>query len=77
MQLITRRSSVQIWLAWMLCKKPWIIPIPGTRNPERMQENANAADVVLSSAEVEKIDAMLDKIPMSVVYGGVATRGTA
>jgi len=75
--LITRRSSVQIWLAWMLCKKPWIIPIPGTRNPERMQENANAADVELSSAEVEKIDAMLDKIPMSAVYGGVATRGNA
>ena len=70
-------TPAQIALVWMLCKKPWIIPIPGTRNPERMQENANAADVALSPAEVEKIDAMLDKIPMSAVYGGVATRGNA
>lgn len=70
-------TPAQIALVWMLCKKPWIIPIPGTRNPERMQENANAADVALSPAEVEKIDAMLDKIPVSAVYGGVATRGNA
>ena len=61
----------------MLCKKPWIIPIPGTRKSERMRENANAADVGLFPAEVEKIDAMLDRIPMSAVHGGVATRGNA
>lgn len=31
-------TPAQISLAWMLCKKPWIVPIPGTRRPERMQE---------------------------------------
>lgn len=78
-QIATEKQATpaQIALAWMLCKKPWIFPIPGTRNVERMQENANAADILLSPAEVEKIDAMLDAVPMSAVYGGVTTRGTA
>ena len=78
-QIATEKQATpaQIALAWMLCKKPWIFPIPGTRNVERMQENANAADILLSPAEVEKIDAMLDAVPMSAVYSGVTTRGTA
>ena len=36
-------TPAQISLAWMLCKKPWIVPIPGTRKVERMQENAGSA----------------------------------
>lgn len=32
-------TSAQISLAWMLCKKPFIIPIPGSRKPERLKEN--------------------------------------
>ena len=39
----------------MLCKKPWIVPIPGTRKVERVQENAGSAEVVLSAEEVEEI----------------------
>lgn len=35
-------TMAQISLAWMLCKKPWIIPIPGSRKPERLQENLGA-----------------------------------
>lgn len=49
----------QLSLAWMLCKKPWIVPIPGTRKSERLAENAGAADVVLTEQEVRKIDDML------------------
>lgn len=60
----------QISLAWMLCKKPWIVPIPGTRHTDRLRENAGAPDIKLSREEVENIDRTLDRIPMSEVFGG-------
>ena len=63
-------TTAQLSLAWMLCKKPYIVPIPGSRKTERMQENAGAADVRLSAAEVAQIDHILDSIPMSAVFGG-------
>lgn len=65
-------TSGQIALAWMLCKKPWIVPIPGTRRDERLKENAGAAEVTLSAAEVRALDGILDHIPMSAVFGGSA-----
>ena len=60
----------QISLAWMLCKKPYIVPIPGTRHLCRLKENIGAADITLSTDEVEAIDRQLDSIPMSDVFGG-------
>ena len=63
-------TPAQISLAWMLCKKPWIVPIPGTRKPDRLQENAGAADITLSEEEVKQIDQALDRMPMSSVFGG-------
>ena len=63
-------TPAQISLAWMLCKKPYIVPIPGSRKVERMRENAGAAEVILSPAEVETLDKTLDTIPMSAVFGG-------
>jgi aryl-alcohol dehydrogenase-like predicted oxidoreductase len=60
----------QISLAWMLCKKPYIVPIPGTRHLCRLKENIGAADINLSTDEVEAIDRQLDSIPMSEVFGG-------
>lgn len=60
----------QISLAWMLCKKPWIVPIPGTRHFARLKENAGATDVKLSADEINKIDETLASIPMSEVFGG-------
>lgn len=60
----------QISLAWMLGKKPWIVPIPGTRHLARLKENAGATDVTLSREEIENIDRTLDTIPMSEVFGG-------
>ena len=62
-------TSAQISMSWMLCKKPWIVPIPGTRKEERMIENAGAADIKLTEREVKKLDEALDKIPMSGVFG--------
>lgn len=60
----------QISLAWMLCKKPWIVPIPGTRHENRLKENAGASEVKLSPEEVTAIDRTLDTMPMSEVFGG-------
>lgn len=60
----------QIALAWMLCKRPWIVPIPGTRRLCRLKENIGAADIALTAEEVRKIDEELDQMKMSEVFGG-------
>lgn len=67
-------TPAQISLAWMLCKKPYIVPIPGSRKVERMRENAGAAEVVLSPAEVATLDRILETVPMSAVFGGTAVK---
>ena len=63
-------TPAQLSLAWVLCKKPWIVPIPGTRKLERLRENAGAADVVLTPSEVSALDDALDTIPMSEMDAG-------
>ena len=65
-----RATPAQVSLAWMLRKKPWIVPIPGTRSETRMEENAGAAAVALSPEEARAIDAALDGMEMSEVFGG-------
>ena len=59
----------QIALAWMLCKKPYIVPIPGTRKCSRLAENAGAANIGLTAEDVAAIDARLETSPMSAVFG--------
>ncbi len=63
-------TPAQISLAWMMCKKPYIVPIPGTRKLERLIENAHSADIILTNEEVQAIDKSLDNINMSAVFGG-------
>lgn len=63
-------TPAQISLAWMLCKKPYIVPIPGTRKVERLKENASAVDVLLTAKEVAVLDQTLDEMEMSEVFGG-------
>ena len=63
-------TPAQISLAWMLCKKPYIVPIPGTRKIERLTENAGAADVSFSADEVQMLDQALSSMEMSGVFGG-------
>lgn len=65
-----RASPAQISLAWMLRKKPYLVPIPGSRKPERLEENAGAANVALTAAEVRELDGALDAMEMSPVFGG-------
>ena len=65
-----KATPAQISMAWMLCKKPWIVPIPGTRKPERMAENAGAAGIRLTAQEMQALDDALDQMEMSAVFGG-------
>jgi aryl-alcohol dehydrogenase-like predicted oxidoreductase len=46
----------QIALAWLLAQKPWIVPIPGTRRLDRLEENVAAADVGLTADDLREID---------------------
>jgi len=52
----------QIALAWLLAQQPWIVPIPGTRRRERLEENAAATNVALSADEVADLDAVASRI---------------
>lgn len=64
----------QISLAWMLCKKPYLVPIPGTRKPDRLKENAGAADIELTVEEIAVLDRQLDNMEMSDVFGGTRVK---
>lgn len=63
-------TPAQISMAWMLCKKPYIVPIPGTRNAGRLVENAGAAEIALTTDEVRALDDALEAMEMSPVFGG-------
>lgn len=63
----------QLSLAWMICKKPYIVPIPGSRKMNRLEENFKAGDVVLTPEEVQKIDEKLSTMQFDV-FGGHSTK---
>jgi aryl-alcohol dehydrogenase-like predicted oxidoreductase len=58
-------TPAQIALAWVLAQKPWIVPIPGTRKLERLEENLGAADVELTPKELSDLNDALSKIEIS------------
>ena len=62
-------TPAQLSLAWILCKKPFIVPIPGSRKTERLQENLRASEIVLTAEEISMIDSLLDKTDF-LVFGG-------
>jgi aryl-alcohol dehydrogenase-like predicted oxidoreductase len=55
-------TPAQIALAWLLARKPWIVPIPGTRKLERLDENIGAAAVELTSQDLSEIDRAASEI---------------
>ncbi len=57
-----KATSAQIALAWLLAQKPWIVPIPGTRNLEHLDENLGAADIELTADDLGEIDSAFSKI---------------
>lgn len=57
-----KASRAQIALAWILSRKPWIVPIPGTTKLERLTENNKAAEVVLSPNDLRLIEEASQKM---------------
>lgn len=55
-------TPAQIALAWLLARQPWIVPIPGTRKLERLDENLGAASVELTAADLAEIEDAASKI---------------
>lgn len=62
-------TPAQISLAWMLCKKPYIVPIPGSRKLERLNENAGASKITFTDVEIDTIDEALDHMKLAVFSG--------
>jgi pyridoxine 4-dehydrogenase len=51
-----KSTAAQIAIAWLLARKPWIVPIPGTTKVNRLEENIAAAAIEFSEEEMDKID---------------------
>jgi aryl-alcohol dehydrogenase-like predicted oxidoreductase len=62
-----KATPAQIALAWLLAQKPWIVPIPGTRRMDHLEENLGAVNVQLTPADLSEISTALSEIK---VHGG-------
>jgi aryl-alcohol dehydrogenase-like predicted oxidoreductase len=60
-------TSAQVALAWLLAQKPWIVPIPGTRNMDHLNENLAAINAQLTPADLREIENTFSRIE---VHGG-------
>jgi len=63
-QIAARKKATpaQIALAWLLARKPWIVPIPGTTKLNRLEENIGAASVELTVDDLREIDTALSHV---------------
>lgn len=59
-------TPAQVSLAWLLAQKPFIVPIPGTRNPDHLKENLAATDLELTPADLTELDSAFAAL---VVHG--------
>ena len=59
-----KATPAQIALAWLLARKPWIVPIPGTTKRHRLEENIGAAAIDLTSDDLGEIDRAASQIPV-------------
>jgi aryl-alcohol dehydrogenase-like predicted oxidoreductase len=59
-----KATPAQIALAWLLARKPWIVPIPGTTKLARLEENLSAATIELTQADLSEIDSAASTIPV-------------
>ncbi len=59
-----KATPAQIALAWLLARKPWIVPIPGTTKTHRLEENVGAAKIELGADDLKQIDEALSRIPV-------------
>jgi aryl-alcohol dehydrogenase-like predicted oxidoreductase len=60
-------TNTQVALAWLLARKPWIVPIPGTRNGGHLNENLGVLDVRLTPADLHELETALSGL---TVHGG-------
>ncbi|WP_395700321.1 aldo/keto reductase [Aquabacterium sp.] len=58
-------TPAQVALAWLLARKPWIVPIPGTTKLHRLEENLGALDLVLTAEDIAGIDAAAARIEVA------------
>ena len=68
-------TKAQIAIAWMLAKYPNVVPIPGSKNRERILENLGSWNVALSEGELKALDSALDGIPIHGHRGYVQFEG--
>lgn len=66
-------TSAQISLAWMICEKNFIIPIPGSRKISRLKENFVSGEIQLSEQEISEINSKLDGMEFEI-FGGSPTK---
>lgn len=66
-QWATRKQATpaQIALAWLLARRPWVVPIPGTTQPSHLDENLGAPDIAFTPAELEELDGAARAIPIT------------
>ncbi|MGC1871946.1 MAG: aldo/keto reductase [Acidobacteriaceae bacterium] len=57
-----KATPAQIALAWLLAKKPWIVPIPGTTKLERLEENLGATKIELTAGDVRELEEASSKV---------------
>jgi len=57
-----KATPAQIALAWLLARKPWIVPIPGTTKLKRLEENLGAADIQLTPEDLRNIESAVSRI---------------
>ena len=57
-------TPAQIALAWLLAQKPWIVPIPGTKRLDRLEENIGAATVELTAEDLQEIEQAAAQMPV-------------
>jgi aryl-alcohol dehydrogenase-like predicted oxidoreductase len=59
-----RATNAQVALAWLLAQRPWIVPIPGTTRPDRLEENLGAAALELAPEDLRQLENAAAKIPV-------------
>lgn len=68
-------KNSQIALAWLLARKPWIVPIPGTTKISHLDEDTAAADIKLSEAEMQEIETGFAKLTIQGARSSAAVLG--
>ena len=69
-----KATPAQIALGWLLARKPWIVPIPGTTKVHRLEENIGAVAIELAKDDLREIESAISKIPVQGARYSEATQ---